>query len=88
MKRHLVQVLRNIAGLLLILFGVISGFLPILQGWMFIVIGLSLIKHPLKHRAHQWLGHRSTAYRTLATRYLRAKRTLRKKMRKKTTKGR
>ena len=81
MKRRLVRGLRNLAGVVLILLGVISGFLPILQGWMFIVLGLSLIEHPLKHRVHRWLSHRSTTYRAFALRYLRAKRTLRGKMR-------
>ena len=79
MKRYLVLGLRNVAGVALILLGVISGFLPILQGWMFIVLGLSLIQHPLKLRLHHWLSHRSTAYRALALRYLRARRALRRK---------
>ena len=78
--RRLVRGLRNVAGVLLIVLGVISGFLPILQGWVFIVLGLGLIEHPLKHRLHRWLSHRSNVYRALAIRYLRAKRTLRRKM--------
>jgi hypothetical protein len=35
--------LRLIAGILLIITGVISGFLPIIQGWMLILAGLALI---------------------------------------------
>ena len=80
MKRRIIHILRNVAGVLLILLGVISGFLPILQGWVFIVIGLGLIKHPLKHRVHEWLSHRSKAYRTVAIQYLQAKRKLRRSM--------
>ena len=79
---RLVRGLRNIAGVLLIVLGVISGFLPILQGWVFIVLGLGLIQHPLKHRVHAWLSRRSKAYRALAIRYLRARRKL-QQMRKK-----
>ena len=81
MKRRIVRAARNVAGMLLILLGVISGFLPILQGWVFIVLGLGLIDHPFKHRVHEWLSRRSQAYRTVATQYLLAKQSLRKKVR-------
>ena len=84
MKRRIIRVLRNLSGVLLILLGVVSGFLPILQGWIFIVLGLGFIDHPLKHRAHEWLSHRSKLYRVSAVQYLRAKRTLRRKSRPKT----
>ena len=76
---RLVLGLRNVAGVLLIVLGLISGFLPILQGWVFIVLGLGLIQHPLKHRLHVWLSRRSKAYRALAIQYLRAKRKLGRK---------
>jgi len=79
---RLVLGLRNVAGVLLIVLGVISGFLPILQGWVFIVLGLGLIQHPFKHRLHGWLSRRSKAYRAVAIQYLRATRTLRRKMHK------
>ncbi len=36
-------------GGLLIIFGVISGFLPVLQGWMFIVAGLTLMAPESRH---------------------------------------
>ena len=85
MTRRIAHLARNVAGVLLIMLGVISGFLPILQGWVFIVLGLGLIDHPLKHRVHGWLSHRSKAYRAVAIRYLRAKRGLRRKMRKYST---
>ena len=78
---RLVLGLRNLAGVLLIMVGVISGFLPILQGWVFIVLGLGLIQHPLKHRLHVWLSRRSKTYRALAIQYLRAKRKLGRKTR-------
>lgn len=76
---RLVLGLRNVAGVLLIVLGLISGFLPILQGWVFIVLGLGLIQHPLKHRLHVGLSRRSKAYRALAIQYLRAKRKLGRK---------
>lgn len=37
------RLLRMAAGILLILFGVIAGFIPILQGWIFILAGLALL---------------------------------------------
>lgn len=42
--RFLKLVLRNVAGVLLILLGVISGFIPILQGWILILAGISMLK--------------------------------------------
>lgn len=35
--------LRRIAGVLLIIAGIISFFLPVLQGWLFILLGLILL---------------------------------------------
>jgi hypothetical protein len=43
MKAKLKQGLRTVAGVLLILMGVVSGFIPILQGWLFILAGLALL---------------------------------------------
>jgi uncharacterized membrane protein YbaN (DUF454 family) len=43
MKQKLKKGLRTAAGFLLILLGVISGFIPVLQGWMFILAGLALL---------------------------------------------
>ena len=40
--------------------------LPILQGWLFIVLGLGLIEHPAKHRLHRYLSHRFKLYRRVA----------------------
>ena len=69
--------LRNLAGVLLVLLGIIGLFLPFLQGVLLIVLGLSLIEHPWKHRLHHWLEARSGWYRAIALRYLRFKRKLR-----------
>ena len=35
--------LRIIAGVLLIIAGIISGFLPVVQGWLLILAGLALL---------------------------------------------
>jgi len=47
---HAVTILRNIAGVFLILLGIVSGFVPILQGWIFILVGISLLKFPGKDK--------------------------------------
>ncbi len=41
-------------GILLLIAGVISGFLPVLQGWMFILAGLALMA-PESRRARELL---------------------------------
>ena len=74
-QRHpIVHVLRNIAGTVLVLLGVLGLFLPFLQGVLFLVLGLGLIDHPLKRRAHHWFRHRFPPYRAIALRYMRWKR--------------
>ena len=35
---------RYVLGYIFLFFGLISGFLPILQGWIFVVIGVVLLK--------------------------------------------
>ena len=77
MKRRVKHLLRNIAGLLLVGLGILGLFLPILQGVLFLVLGLGLIDHPVKHRLHRWLSHRLKLYRAFAIRYLRVKRRIR-----------
>ncbi|MGE3174722.1 MAG: hypothetical protein AB7O97_18970 [Planctomycetota bacterium] len=62
------RVLRNGAGVLLLLAGIAGLFLPILQGVIMIVGGLALIDLPIKHRAHARLM-RWAWYRRLAARH-------------------
>lgn len=75
MKRLWRRILRNAVGILCIAFGIIGGFIPILQGWMFILAGLLLIDWPgrrwllakmrqtrIFHRAEDWL-HRKFGFR-------------------------
>ncbi len=37
------KIIRNIAAVLLILIGVIGGFIPILQGWIFVLTGYIIL---------------------------------------------
>ena len=42
-------VIRKVIGITLIIIGVISGFIPIIQGWVFILAGLALLGIKKKH---------------------------------------
>lgn len=43
MYNHILDLLKKILGITLIVIGIISGFIPILQGWLFIFAGLLLL---------------------------------------------
>jgi uncharacterized protein YqgC (DUF456 family) len=43
MKRQAVRVARLSLGVLLLVVGVVGGFVPVLQGWLFIVAGLTVM---------------------------------------------
>jgi uncharacterized membrane protein YbaN (DUF454 family) len=71
MKHLWRRILRNAIGVVCIIVGIIGGFIPILQGWMFILAGLLLIDWPgrrwllakMRHtkvfqRAEGWLRRR------------------------------
>jgi len=63
---------RLIAGSILLIVGVIGGFIPVLQGWIFILLGLSIVA-PESERARQLLGWARTKARAAgATRAARA----------------
>ena len=49
------RVVRNGLGIVLLLLGIAGLVLPILQGWLMILVALSLIDLPSKHRIHVWL---------------------------------
>jgi uncharacterized membrane protein YbaN (DUF454 family) len=66
-RNPMVRVLRNLGGILLVLLGVVGLFLPILQGILFLALGLALIDVPQKQMAHRWLL-RWRWYRWLADR--------------------
>lgn len=64
----LLRIVRNTAGILLLLGGVLGLFLPILQVVLMVVmvvVGLALIDLAIKGRAHEWLL-RYGWYRSLA----------------------
>ena len=46
--RSVLRIVRIVAGILLIIFGIIGIFLPFLQGLLFIVIGLALLGFDIK----------------------------------------
>ena len=76
-NRHpVIRVLRNIAGFALVLLGVVGLVAPVLQGILFIVLGLALIDLPIKHRIHHWLKSRSRTYRWIALNHHRVKRAI------------
>jgi uncharacterized membrane protein YbaN (DUF454 family) len=43
MRRHALRIARVSIGSLLLVVGVIGGFIPIFQGWIFVLAGLSLL---------------------------------------------
>ena len=49
-KEYLIRGLRFFGGSVLILIGIVGIFLPILQGWLFIFLGLFLIKPEYAYR--------------------------------------
>jgi hypothetical protein len=59
-RRQAVRVLRLSVGGVLLLVGVIGLFVPILQGWLFIFAGLSVMapESPTAHRALDWTKSR------------------------------
>lgn len=60
MKHPALRIVRIVAGVLLIVLGVVGLFLPLLQGILFIVLGLGLLSVdiPLVRRLRDRLKHR------------------------------
>ena len=57
-----------VVGLVLIAIGVVGGFIPILQGWIFILAGLAVLsKH--SRLAHRWFERIKQAGRGARDRY-------------------
>ena len=76
-NRHpVIRALRNIAGFALVALGIVGLVTPFLQGILFIVLGLTLIDLPIKHRLHVWLGDRFRTYRWVAIKHHRIKRAV------------
>ena len=83
MRRIVKAWLRNSAGILLIILGIIAGPIPIVQGWVFVVLGISVIEHPWKHRLHAWLAQRFQLYRRVSLAYFRVRRKFKERHRRK-----
>lgn len=49
------KAIRVVCAVILIILGVISGFLPFLQGWIFILAGLALLGIKPHHIKEKWL---------------------------------
>lgn len=73
-----VIILRNIAGTILILAGIVSGFVPIVQGWVLILAGVALLKFPGKDKLI-WRFRQLKWVRPVATRFDRFKSRFKKK---------
>jgi uncharacterized protein YqgC (DUF456 family) len=43
MRRQAVRVARLSVGAILLIVGVVGGFIPLLQGWLFIIAGLTVM---------------------------------------------
>ena len=56
LQRQAVRMIRLSVGGLLLLVGVIGGFVPVLQGWLFILAGLSVMapESPTARRTLDW----------------------------------
>ncbi len=54
MKRQALRIARLSAGSALLILGVIGGFIPVFQGWVFVLAGLSVLS-PESERARTLL---------------------------------
>jgi len=61
MKRQVKRVVVLVIGWLLIAFGVVGLFLPVLQGVLFIMLGLYVLSRE-SQAAHRWLQHGRQRY--------------------------
>lgn len=58
MYKNLLTTLRVSAGIVLLLLGIIGLFLPILQGWLFIVLAIPLISPLHGKKMIAWMKER------------------------------
>jgi len=73
--RHLRRGVVLSLGALFLLLGVIGGFLPVIQGWIFVLIGLALLAEELPWVRHH-LERLKTRFPKQATQLERLKRRL------------
>ncbi len=73
MKRNALRIVRIVAGVLLVIVGIVGLVLPILQGILFIVLGLGLLSvdipavRRLRDRLKQWYYERRARRRARAS---------------------
>ena len=55
-RRHIVRYIRLGSGSALLVFGAIGGFIPVLQGWVFVVAGLTIMapESKMAHGLLEW----------------------------------
>lgn len=60
MKRHALRIAKLVIGWFFVVLGVVGLFLPILQGVLFLAIGLAILatEQVWAHRLLTWLRHR------------------------------
>lgn len=70
-RRHLRRIARHIAGWSLLALGVVGLFLPILQGWLFIVVAALLLAPdvPVFRRLLDWIEMRFPPLRALIKKF-------------------
>ena len=61
MKRQALRVFRLTVGSILLIVGVIGGFIPVFQGWVFVLAGLGLLSQESEHgrRLREWAKQRA-----------------------------
>jgi uncharacterized membrane protein YbaN (DUF454 family) len=60
-KRQALRVFRLTVGSILLIVGVIGGFIPVFQGWVFVLAGLGLLSQESEHarRLLEWAKQRA-----------------------------
>lgn len=59
------KVLRNIAAVILLLIGIVGGFIPILQGWVFVIAAFAVADFERKHALMRWFLSRKLTRKVL-----------------------
>ena len=61
MKRQALRVFRLTVGSILLIVGVIGGFIPVFQGWVFVLAGLGLLSQESEYarRLLEWAKQRA-----------------------------
>ena len=49
------KIIRNFLGIIFILIGIAGGFIPVFQGWVFVLLGFILIDFKKKEDVERWI---------------------------------